>query len=115
MYILVKTIVTALLIVGISECGKKFSFIGGILASLPITSLLAFIWLYQDTKDISKVSELSITIFWMVIPSLFFFLCLPWLLKKGWAFYPSLISSSIIMALVYSLYVIAMKKMGVKL
>lgn len=113
MYLVLKTIITAILVVGISECGKRFSLIGGILASLPLTSILAFIWLYQDTKDIAKVIELSTIIFWMVIPSLFFFLCLPWFLKLGWRFYPSLASSIILMASVYYFYVIVMKKLGV--
>jgi hypothetical protein len=113
MYLVLKTLVTALLVVGISECGKRLSLIGGVLASLPLTSILAFIWLYQDTKDIAKVAELSTIIFWMVIPSLFFFLCLPWFLKLGWRFYPSLASSVVLMASVYYLYVLVLKKFGV--
>lgn len=115
MYLLLKTLITALIVVGISECGKRFSLVGGVLASLPLTSILAFIWLYQDTKDVAKVIELSYIIFWMVIPSLFFFICLPWFLKQGWRFYPSLASSAILMAGVYALYVMAMKKFGVRL
>jgi uncharacterized membrane protein (GlpM family) len=115
MYLVLKTLITALLVVGISEAGKRFSMIGGILASLPLTSLLAFIWLYNDTKDIKAVSDLSYTIFWMVIPSLFFFLCLPFLLKIGWRFYPALITSSALMAAVYFVYVQGVKYFGIKL
>lgn len=115
MYLILKTIITALLVVGISEAGKRFSLVGGILASLPLTSVLAFVWLYQDTRDTAKVIELSHVIFWMVIPSLFFFLCLPWFLKLGWKFYPSLLSSMAAMALVYSVYLIVMNKFGIKL
>ncbi|MBC7540854.1 MAG: DUF3147 family protein [Bacteriovorax sp.] len=115
MYLLLKTIITALIVVGISTLGKKFSLIGGVLASLPLTSILAFIWLYQDTEDLSKIIELSYIIFWMVIPSLFFFLCLPWFLKHGFRFYPALATSAVLMVGVYSLYIIMMKKFGVKL
>lgn len=115
MYLILKTLITAVVVVGISELGKKYSFIGGILASLPLTSLLAFIWLYQDTKDVAAVSDLSYTIFWMVIPSLFFFLCLPFLLKLGWKFYPSLITSSVLMAAVYFVYVKGIKYFGINL
>lgn len=115
MYLFLKTIITALVVVGISTLGKKFSLLGGVLASLPLTSILAFIWLYQDTKDVSKIIELSYVIFWMVIPSLFFFICLPFFLKLGFRFYPSLVSSAVLMAGVYSLYIIIMKKMGVTL
>ena len=115
MYLVLKTIITALIVVGISTLGKKFTLVGGLLASLPLSSLLAFLWLYQDTKDVSKIIELSYVIFWMVIPSLFFFLCLPWFLKLGWRFYPSLASSAVLMVGVYSLYIIIMRKFGVKL
>lgn len=115
MYFLLKTIITALVVVGISSLGKKFSLLGGMLASLPLTSILAFIWLYQDTKDVGKIIDLSYVIFWMVVPSLFFFLCLPWFLKLGWRFYPSLVSSALLMAGVYYFYIIMMKKFGVKL
>ena len=115
MYLLIKTLITALVVVGISSLGKKFSLVGGLLASLPLTSLLAFVWLYQETKDVTKIMELSYIIFWMVIPSLFFFLCLPWFLKLGWRFYPSLGTSAVLMAGVYSIYIIVMKKFGVKL
>lgn len=115
MYLVLKTVITAILVVGISEMGKRFSFIGGILASLPLTSVLAFIWMYNDTKDVKAISDLSHTIFWMVIPSLFFFLCLPFLLKLGWKFYPSLITSSALMAGVYFLYTKGMKILGISL
>lgn len=115
MYIVLKTLITAILVVGISELGKKYSFVGGILASLPLTSLLAFIWLYQDTKDVNEISKLSYTIFWMVLPSLFFFLCLPFLLKLGQKFYPALIASSVLTAGVYFFYVKAIKYLGIKL
>lgn len=115
MYLVLKTIITAIVVVGISELGKKFSFVGGVLASLPLTSILAFVWLYQDTRDVEKVIELSHIIFWMVIPSLFFFLCFPWFLKMGWRFYPSLATSAALMAALYSVYIVALSKFGVKL
>lgn len=115
MYLALKTLITAVVVVGISELGKKYSFVGGILASLPLTSVLAFVWLYNDTKDVASVSELSYTIFWMVIPSLFFFLFLPFLLKLGWKFYPSLITSSVLMAGVYFVYVKGIKYFGINL
>ena len=103
------------MVVGISEIGKRFSFAAGILASLPLTSILAFIWLYQDTKNPAEIIDLSYVIFWMVIPSLFFFLSLPFLLKIGWKFYPALLTSCAMMFVVYSGYVFLLKKGGVKI
>jgi len=83
MEFLTKTIVSALIIAGVSELAKRFIPVAAILASLPLTSILAMIWLYGDTRDAQKISSLSTGIFWAVLPSLLFFLVLPFLLKSG--------------------------------
>jgi hypothetical protein len=115
MQYLIKIIITALVVVGISELGKRYSAFAAILASLPLTSILAFIWLYWDTKDTTKVIELSYGIFWMVLPSLLFFIILPFLLKKGISFGMAMLYSSIIMAVFYTLYIYLLGKFGVKI
>ncbi|MBI5754826.1 DUF3147 family protein [Candidatus Peregrinibacteria bacterium] len=111
----IKTIITAIVVVGISEIGKKFSPIAAILASLPLTSVLAMIWLYSDTKDVQKVIDLSSNIFWAVLPSLIFFLALPILLKNGFKFSIAMPISTIIMFIAYSIYVILLQKFGIKI
>ena len=58
----------------VSEIAKKSSFLAAIIISIPLTSLLAFIWLYWDTKDIQKVVDLSYGTIVMTIPSFFFFI-----------------------------------------
>lgn len=88
MQYIIKTIVTLIIIISVSEIAKKSSLLGGILVSIPIVSVLAMMWLWVDTRSKEKVSELSTTIFWLVIPSLVLFISLPLLLKKldfGWA------------------------------
>ncbi len=115
MQFLIKTIVSAILIAAISIISKKLTFVGAILASLPITSILAMIWLYQDTKDATKIISLSTSIFWMVLPSLVFFIILPIFLKKNVNFYLSLFYSASIMAIVYYIYSLVLKFFGVKL
>ncbi|HOD54411.1 MAG TPA: DUF3147 family protein [Candidatus Cloacimonadota bacterium] len=101
MYYFIKVIVSAILITLISEISKRSSIAGSILASVPLLSVLSIIWLYLDTKDIKLISRLSIDIFYLVIPSLSFFICLPLLLKKGFGFYISLILSLVIMIVFY--------------
>ena len=81
-----------------SEISKRTSFWGGLIASLPLTSILAIVWLYIDTNDKLKVANLSTNIFWFVIPSLLFFVFFPIFLKMNINFYISmLLSSSITM------------------
>ena len=114
-YTLIKFGVSAAIIVAVSEIAKRSSFLGGLLASLPLTSLLAFIWLWHDTRDAQKVAALSTSILWLVLPSLVLFLVLPLLLKRGVSFYPALGASVVAMLVAYGAMVFALGKCGVRL
>jgi hypothetical protein len=85
----VKVLAAAVVVVAVAELGKRSSFWGALLASLPLTSLLAFIWLYIGTGSTQSVAALSQSIFWLVLASLPLFLVLPYLLRSGIAFWPS--------------------------
>lgn len=115
MYYVLKIVITTLLIVAISEVSKRSSLIGAILASVPLVSVMAMLWLYVDTKDIEKVSALSTSVFWLVLPSLVLFILLPVLLKFGWGFYVSLCASISVTVLSYFVMVSALNYFGVKL
>ena len=112
LYYVLKFTISALLIVFISEISKRYSLTAGILASLPLVSVLAMIWLYIDTSSIEKVSQLSTSIFWMVLPSLSLFIVLPLLLKSKVPFYPALTVSALVMVLLYYLMIVILKKLG---
>jgi hypothetical protein len=114
-YYIVKVFITAILVVLISEISKRSSLIGAISASLPIVSILAFIWLYIDTKSVGKISDLSIGIFWLVIPSLSLFLVLPLLLKFRINFYASLMISCAIMISLYFTMLSILKRFNISL
>ena len=88
--LLIKVMLTALLVVAISELGKRSSFAGALLASLPLTSLLALIWLYHDTADAAQAADLARGIFWLVLPSLVFFLAFPAGVRAGWGFWTAI-------------------------
>ncbi|MDP4115247.1 MAG: DUF3147 family protein [Bacteroidota bacterium] len=114
MYYVIKILVSSILILIISELSKKSSFVGSLFASLPLVSILAFIWLYYDTGDKSKISSLSYGVFWLVIPSLSLFISLPLLLKR-FGFYTSLVFSISIMLICYYLMVYLLGKFGIHL
>ncbi len=114
-YYLVKIVITTILIVAISEIAKRSTLIGAILASIPLVSVLAMTWLYVDTKDVEKVSALSISVFWLVLPSLALFVTLPLLLKSGFNFYLSISISIVVTAGCYFLMVTVLNHFGVKL
>ena len=112
---ILKFVISAAVIVAVSEISKRSSFIGGLLASLPLTALLAFIWLWRDTHDSAKIAALATSIFWLVWPSLVLFIALPVLLKRGVAFWPSLGISMMAMLASYGAMVFGLGKFGIKL
>ncbi|MBQ82080.1 MAG: DUF3147 family protein [Pseudomonadota bacterium] len=114
MYLIIKTIVTALVIVAISEIARRSSLFAGILASIPLTSVLAMTWLYFDTRNVKSVIELSNSVLLLIPPSIIFFLTFPFLLKKI-DFLISLAISILLTALTYWIYISLLTKFGVKL
>ena len=96
-----KIVLSALILVAVAEVAKRSTLWAAALASLPLVSLLAFVWLYLDTGDVQKVAALSSGIFWLVLPSLLLVVLLPVLLRNGVGFWPSLAVSSVATALAY--------------
>ena len=114
MYLVVKTIITVIIIVAISEIARRSSFIAGILASIPLTSALAITWLYFDTKEVRTVVNLSNSILLLIPPSLTFFVVLPLALKRLDFIYSFLISI-VATVLVYWLYIALLSRFGIRL
>lgn len=114
MHFLIKTLISALLIAAISEIAKRHTWFASIIASLPVTAVLAMIWLYYDTRDVQRVSALSYGVFWMVVPSLAFFLILP-LLLKHLPFAVAMPLGLAVMTGVYFLYAALLAKAGIKI
>jgi hypothetical protein len=90
-WIIVKVLITAVIIVAVSEIGKANAFMGSILASIPLVSTLGMIWMHAEKTPAGKIIAHSRGVFWMVLPSLPMFLLLPWLMEKQrWSFPASL-------------------------
>ena len=114
-YYFIKTIITALIIVVVSEVAKRSTLLGAIFISIPMTSLLAFIWLYFDTKDYQKVIDLSYGTILLSIPSFAFFIILPILLKMKQNFAVSIIISIIGTSVLYFIFIYLLKKFGISI
>ena len=69
-YLIVKALISGLLIAAISELAKRSPGIGALVASLPLVSILAMIWLWRDTGDTARIADLAYSTFWLVLPSL---------------------------------------------
>lgn len=114
-YYVLKVIVSALLIVAISEIAKRSTGFAALVASLPLTSLLAFIWLHMEGSHSDEIADLSIQILWLVLPSLLLFLLLPLFLRHGWGFWQSLGISVAATAVCYIALLPLLRRMGANL
>jgi hypothetical protein len=114
-YYIVKIVVTTALVVGISELSKRSSFAGAVLASVPVVSVLAMLWLFRETHDAAQVAALSRSVLWLVPPSLVLFALLPGLLVRGYNFYLSLALSIVATVAVYAGAVLLARRLGASL
>lgn len=114
-YYCIKVFLSAVIIVAIAEISKRSTGLAALLAALPLTSLLAFVWLYIDGASSARIGALSSQIFWLVLPSLILFLLLPILLNRGLNFWLSLGVSAGVTALSYLALLPLLRRMGVEL
>jgi len=115
LYYILKFFISALIIVLVSEIAKRSSGFAALIASLPLTSLLAIIWLHIDGSESTQIAEVSSQIFWLVLPSLVLFLVLPLLLKQGLGFWPSLALSATAITVCYLALLPFLRRFGVQL
>jgi uncharacterized membrane protein (GlpM family) len=111
----IKLFISSGVIVLVSEIAKKNTYLGGLIASIPLVSVLSMIWLYIDTKDIESVRNLSNSILWMIIPSISLFISLPILLRSGIGFYLSIFLSIIITIGCYGMTILLLSRFGIEL
>ena len=114
-YNIVKILISAILIALISEVSKRSTFFGAILASIPLVSVMAMIWLYFDTNDSLQVVQLSKSIFWLVIPSLVLFITFPFFIRLQLSFYTALSASLIAMVITYFITIAILDRFDIHL
>jgi hypothetical protein len=112
---LAKVLLTAAVVVAVSELAKRSTFWSAALASLPLTSLLAFVWLYLETGDAMRVAALSSSILWLVLPSLTLFAVLSVLLRHGAGFWLSVPIACAATAIAYTVMVWCAHRTGIRL
>jgi hypothetical protein len=111
----VKLLVSAGIIVLISELSKKLPLLASLIASLPLVSVLGMIWMYGEKVEVEKIAAHAEGTFWYVLPSLPMFLLMPWMLKKGISFPVSLSAGIALTGVLYFLMTKVLAKFGMNL
>ncbi|HEX4847691.1 MAG TPA: DUF3147 family protein [Novosphingobium sp.] len=88
----IKALVSGVLIAAASELARRSPGWGGLIASLPLVSTLAMIWLWRDTGDGGRVAAMAVSSSLYVLASLPAFAVIALLLRKGIAFPAALIA-----------------------
>ena len=115
LYMVLKAAVSGVLIAIISEVAKRQPGFGALIASLPLVSVLGMMWLWKDTQDPDRMAAHAGATFWFVLPSLPMFLLIPFLLRRGLPFWPTLLAGCALTVALYSLMTWVGPRFGLKL
>ncbi len=112
---LIKAMVSGLLVALISTVAKRYPGWGGLIASLPLVSLLSMLWLFGETRDTESVARLSIGTFWFFLPSIPMFLIIPKMLRSGYSFPVTMAAALALTILLYAGMSWAAPRLGIML
>jgi len=115
LHLIIKAALSGVIIAAASEVARRSPAIGAVIVSLPLVSILALIWLWQDGGSSERIAAFAQSTFWYVLPTLPMFLLLPLLLRHGISFWPTLAACSALTFLLYLSTIWALKQFGVTL
>lgn len=115
LYYIIKIVVSALIVLAVSEIAKRHSGFAALVASIPLTSLLAFIWLHLESTPTERIADLSMQIFWLAIPSLVLFLTFSFLIRQGMSFWAGLAISVAATTCGYLIFIPLLRRFGLSL
>jgi len=113
-WLITKYLLTAAVVVLVSEAAKRSDKLGGFIAALPLVTLLALVWLYVENQPDSKIANHAWYTFWYVLPTLPMFLAFPMLLPRL-GFWPTLSASAAITVACFWLFALALRPFGITL
>jgi hypothetical protein len=108
-----KAALSGALVLAVSEIAKRSPAFGALVASLPLVSLLAILWLWNDTRDAGRIASHMQATFWLVLPSLPMFLAVPAMLRAGVSFGLSLGAGVALTVVLYFAMVWLLRKIGI--
>ena len=82
LFYIIKVLFTSVIIVLVTEVAKRSDKLGGLLAALPLTTILIISWMYFEGFSNEKISKHMLYTAFFVIPTLPMFLIFPLLITK---------------------------------
>lgn len=103
----VKLLLTAAVILLVTRIQLFSDRLSALLIALPLTSLVAMIWMRAEGQGSGRIANHAEATFWFVLPTLPMFLVLPWMLRAGMGFWAALgLNCLLTVALFWGLVVI---------
>jgi hypothetical protein len=115
LYLAIKATLSGVIVAAVSEIARRYPGWGGLVASLPLTSLMAMMWLWHDSADRGRVAALSVSTVWFLLPSIPLFFALPILLRSSFGFWLSMALCIVGTLALYAFWFWAAAKIGLKL
>jgi F0F1-type ATP synthase assembly protein I len=113
-WLITKYLLTAGVVVLVSEIAKRSDKLGGLIAALPLVTLLALIWLHAENQPAEKIANHAWYTFWYVIPTLPMFLVFPMLLPRI-GFWLTLLACVLLTFACFALWALALRRYGIDL
>jgi len=113
-WLITKYLLTAGVVVLVSEIAKRSDKLGGLIAALPLVTFLALIWLYAENQPAEKIANHAWYTFWYVVPTLPMFLVFPALLPRI-GFWLTLLACIALTIACFGLWALALRRFGIEL
>lgn len=114
LWLISKYAITAFMVVLISETAKRSDRLGGLLAALPLVTMLVLIWMKLEGQAQEKIAAHAWYTFWYVVPTLPMFILFPFLYQRT-GFWPTLGISCLITLALFALWALLLKRFGIEL
>ena len=113
-WIITKYLITAAVVVAVSEVAKRSDRIGALIAALPLVTVLALIWMHVEGQTQEKLANHAWYTFWFVVPTLPMFLAFPALLARI-GFWPTMLASVVTTVVCFALFALLVRRFGIEL
>ena len=114
-WLALKALISGVMVAAVSEIAKRNPGLGGLVASLPLVSVLGMLWLWHDKPDADNMAAHAAGTFWFVLPSLPMFLAIPAMLRAGLGFYPALALGCLLTIALYTTMALLAARFGIRL